>query len=98
VMTWEDLEKAREEHAIKEAKKAEKEAKKAARQAKKVANTTLQAEATAEKVKRGRKRKSSASGADGREQDGPEPSVKIVRTTKTQVECEGYRAEEAKMY
>ena len=44
VMTWEDLEKARAEHAVKEAAKAEKKAKKTAREVKKIAKATLQAE------------------------------------------------------
>jgi hypothetical protein len=79
-MTWEDLEKARAEHAMKEAKKADKKAKKTVRQAKKVANTTVQAEATAGKTKRGRKRKSAAL-----EADTPEPKAKVVRRREGQV-------------
>ncbi|KAF1967812.1 hypothetical protein BU23DRAFT_515577 [Bimuria novae-zelandiae CBS 107.79] len=80
VMTWDDLEKARGEHAIKETRKAEKEAKKAVRQAKKVANATVQAEATASETKCGRKRKSAAL-----EAVTPEPSAKMVRRREGQV-------------
>ncbi|KAF2804390.1 uncharacterized protein BDZ99DRAFT_491192 [Mytilinidion resinicola] len=88
VMTYEDLEKARAERALKdakkakkEAKKAEKEAKKAAKEAKNVASAALEAEEAATgKKTRGRKRKSAASGVDV-----AEPTAKVVRRSETQV-------------
>jgi len=79
VITWDDLEKTRTEHTIKQAKKAEKEAKKAVRQAKKVTNTTVQAESTVGKRKRGRKRESA-----WLEVDTPEPKAKRVQRREGQ--------------
>jgi hypothetical protein len=85
VMSYEDLEKIRAERAVKEAaketKKAEKEAKKTKREANKVASATTEAdEATAGKTKRGRKRKSVASGADA-----AEIKAKVTLSSETQV-------------
>lgn len=84
-MTWDDLKKARVEHAAKEVKKAEIKAKKAAKeavkQAKNIASTPLQAEeATAGKTQRGWKRKSATEGADA-----SEPKAKIARISNTQI-------------
>ncbi|KAF1941395.1 hypothetical protein EJ02DRAFT_314190, partial [Clathrospora elynae] len=59
VMRYEDLEKARAERDVKDAKKAKKQARKAMKEAAKVANAISEAEgATAGKDARGRKRKS----------------------------------------
>ena len=78
-MSYEDLKKAREERAAKEAakeaKKAERKAKKAEKEAKKAAN---EAEgATAGKSTRGQKRKSPAANA-------LEPQAKVARMRETQ--------------
>jgi hypothetical protein len=81
-MTWEDLEKARAEHAAKEAKKTETKAKRAAKKAAKEAKSVE--EATVGKTQRGRKRKSATEG-DAR--------AKVARTGEEQ-----YRAPVAKMY
>jgi hypothetical protein len=74
VMSYEDLEKAREERAAKEAEKE-------ARKAKKVLNVTPTAEgAIAGKGKRGGKRKNRT------EADALEPKAKMMRISQTQVE------------
>jgi len=86
VMTWDVLEKARAEHAVKEASKAEKKAKKAARQAKKVTSITIYSETTIGRAKRGWKRKSTASEAA----DITEPKAKVVRRREEQV-ADAYR-------
>ena len=81
VMSYEDLEKAREERAAKEAekeaKKAEKEAKKAEKEAKKAAKEAEQA--ASGKSRRGRKRKSPPEG------DAAQPKAKTARVSDTQV-------------
>lgn len=82
VMTWDDLEKARAEHAAKEAKKAETKAKAAKKAAKEVKNIE---EATVGKTKRGRKWKSAI--------EGDAPGPKAARTDEVQ-----YRVPVAKMY
>lgn len=82
-MTWDDLKKARAEHAAREAKKAETKAKKAAKKAaKEVKNIE---KTTVGKTKRGRKRKSAT--------EGDAPGPKAARTDEVQ-----YRAPVAKMY
>ncbi|KAF2462940.1 uncharacterized protein BDR25DRAFT_320392 [Lindgomyces ingoldianus] len=81
-MTWEDLEKARAEHAVKEAAKAEKRAKKTAREAMKIAKATLQAQdAGTGGGKRGRKRTAATA-----EVDLLEPRTKVARIQNGQVE------------
>lgn len=107
IMTFEDLEKARAEHASKEAKKAEAKAKrieKAAKKAAKEVDVTARATPgvegmTAVKKKRGRQRKSAA---PDEEVDGREPRAKVARTSEVQVEAEifaeSHRAPEARMY
>ena len=74
VMSYEDLEKAREERAAKE---AEKEAKKAEKEAKKAAKEAEQA--ASGKSRRGRKRKSPPEG------DAAQPKAKTARVSDTQV-------------
>jgi hypothetical protein len=91
VMSYEDLEKARAERAVKELKKAAKEAKKVA------SATTEGVEASAGKGRRGRKRNSSE------EAGTPEPKAKITRISETQVEeyeiaPESWKAPVARMW
>ncbi len=91
VMRYEDLEKARAEHAAKEAEKEARKAKKILR-----ASPTAE-EATVGKGKRGRKHKSRA-GADV-----PEPKAKMAHMGQTQVEggeiaSEPWRAPVARMW
>ncbi|KAF2452236.1 hypothetical protein BDY21DRAFT_257958, partial [Lineolata rhizophorae] len=99
VMTWDDLEKARAEHIVKEAAKTEKKAKKTAKEAKKIAKTTLQAEDAATKErKRGRKRMAATAGADP-----SEPMAKVARiidgqVDKNEVITEPWRAPVARMW
>ncbi|KAF2647103.1 DDE-domain-containing protein [Lophiostoma macrostomum CBS 122681] len=99
VMTWDDLQKARAEHAVKEAAKAEKKAKKMAREAKKVAKATLQAEdAAIGGGKWGLKRTAAMIGADH-----SEPRAKVARRNdgwveKNQVITEPWRAPVARMW
>ncbi|KAF2732124.1 hypothetical protein EJ04DRAFT_566217 [Polyplosphaeria fusca] len=81
VMTWEDLEKARGEHAAKEAAKVEKKAKTTAREAKKVAKTALRLkDAATGEEKRGRKRMAATSGTDPLE-----PRAKVARINDGQI-------------
>lgn len=93
VMSYEDLEKARAERALKEAAK---EAKRAAREAKEGAKE-VQKVATAGKGKLGRKRKSPE------EAGAPEPKAKVARMSEAQVEedeiaPEPWRAPVARMW
>ena len=81
-MTWEDLERARAEHAAKEAKKTETKAKRAAKKATKEAKSVEKA--AVGKTQRGRKRKRVTEG-DAR--------AKVAQTDE-----ERYRAPVAKMY
>jgi hypothetical protein len=78
VVRYEDLEKARAERAVKDAKKAEVQARKAAKEAGKVASAMPEAEgATVDKNTRGRKRKSAGLGT--------EPAAKVAQISETQV-------------
>jgi hypothetical protein len=81
VTSYEDLERAREERAAKEAekeaKKAEKEAKKIEREAKKAAKVAEQA--TSGKTRRGRQRKGAPEG------EAAQPKAKAGRFSDTQV-------------
>jgi hypothetical protein len=78
---YKNLEKARAEREVKDAKKAEVQARKAAKEAGKVASAIPEAEgATVGKNIRGRKRKSAALGAEP-----AELAVKVAQTSKTQV-------------
>jgi hypothetical protein len=78
---YEDLEKARAERAVKDAKKAKVQARKAAKEARKVASAILEAEgATVGKNTRGRKRKSAALGTEP-----AEPAAKVAQISETQV-------------
>ncbi|KAF2688993.1 hypothetical protein K458DRAFT_273005, partial [Lentithecium fluviatile CBS 122367] len=82
VMTWEDLEKARAEHAVKEAAKAEKKARKTARETKKIAKGIVQAgDSTEGRGKRGRKRTAAMAGTDP-----SEPMAKVARINEGQGE------------
>jgi hypothetical protein len=81
VVGYEDLEKARAERAVKDAKKAEVQARKAAKEAGKVASAISEAEgATVGKNTRGRKRKSAALGTEP-----AEPAAKVAQISETQV-------------
>jgi hypothetical protein len=78
VVRYEDLEKARAERAVKDAKKAEVQARKAAKEAGKVASAIPEAEgATVGKNTLGRKRKSAALGT--------KPAAKVAQISETQV-------------
>lgn len=88
VMTYEDLEKERAKRAVADAKEVEKKARKAAKAGSNVASAQLEAEgADTGPKKRGRKRKSPATGEDAAEPAGDlEPKTKVARTSEEQVE------------
>jgi hypothetical protein len=80
VMSYEDLEEARAKRVVKDAAKAAKEAKgKCKRDRKRKSAGPEAEEATADKVKRGPKRKSTVLEA---EEPEPEPNPKMARTSK----------------
>ncbi|KAF1970933.1 hypothetical protein BU23DRAFT_600650 [Bimuria novae-zelandiae CBS 107.79] len=98
VVSYEDLQKARVERAVKDAEKAAKKAAKEAKRAAKATPTTEEADSS--ERKRGRKRKSAAlvHGVSDKERQ-----TKFLRTSATQVNLkedipQPYRAPEAKMY
>jgi hypothetical protein len=81
VVKYEDLEKARAERAVKDAKKAEVQARKTAKEAKKVASAIPEAEGAAIGMNtRGRKRKSAALGTEP-----AGPAAKVAQISETQV-------------
>ena len=85
VMSYEDLEEARAKRVVKDATK---EAKGKGKRGRKCKRTTPEAEeATVDKVKRGRKRKSTVldTEAEEPEEPEPEPSAKMVRTSRALV-------------